>query len=802
MNMSNLLIATLAVISIGLLFISLYGILIRRYGQWVSPWEKWVAGLFFGAAAAFSIVAARVLFDGSVIDGKFAYLAVGTLFFELPGAAVIAASILLAWLVIHEALTPILALQLITVTGIGLVYRQWLDRQGYKKFYGPMVLMGVLIILQNIFWSRVFNVSVQLSGTDLYDTVLSLTFVPLVTAVMGGFFLADMERRAQEMELIHTKDDLTAQNEEITALYEEMSAAEETLQEQYDQLEKNRREIIRINDRYRLIYQAGNEGLWEYDYATNETYLSDRLTEIYGYGPEKKIFMNRERDSLIHPEDLPKVYEKWRALNHGLIQAYDMEYRILHSSGEYRWIQAKGTILRDEEGNNLLMAGSHGDIHERKTQQQKLYESAYFDALTGLPNRDWFMEKLSGCITKTIENHGVGATLILGLDDFKAVNDAMGLASGDVVLKAIGERLLSWQNEKRFTARLSGDEFLVLLSDVQQRHEVESEIQQVLELIRLPIPFNEIELILSASLGAVLFPKDAHAADKILQNGSIALQQAKLKGRSTYVFFDDRMAKDSMRHIRLEAGLKTAFENREYFLDYQPIFRSDTLGLAGFEALARWHSPEFGLVPPDEFIRIAEQNGRIVELGNWVLQEACGLLKSMDMKSDNSTYLSVNLSPVQLLQKDFVVQIKEIITRMGVPPHRIVFEITETALMESFETSNQKICELKAWGVGFSLDDFGTGYSSLSYLRNLPVKTLKIDKCFIDDICTDHRLQKMVKSVIDISHDLELNVVAEGVENNAQLMLLKNLGCDCIQGYLLGPPTTKFKALSLAHTPL
>lgn len=800
MSIPILSIAIMATISIGLLFIYIYGALIRYYGQQISPWEQWIAGALFGTAAGFSIVAARVLFNGSAIDGKFAFLAVGTAFFELPGAAVILAAILMVFFVLDEPVTLFFTVELITVTGIGLVCCQWLKKHGYRKFYGVMVLMGFLIVIQNIIWSLVFPVSMAFSGTGLYDTVLAMAFVPLVTAATGGIFLADRDRRAQELELTQTKDSLTTQNEEITALYEEMSAAEEMLQEQYDQLEKNRQEIIRINDRYRLIYQAGNEGLWEYDYATKETYLSDRLTEIYGYGPEKKAFMNKERDSLIHPLDLPMVYEKWRALKQGLIQSYDMEYRILHISGEYRWIQAKGTILRDEDGKNLLMAGSHADIHERRMEQQKLYESAYYDRLTGLPNRDWFVEKLAECIAATVEVHGIGAVLILGLDDFKAVNDAMGLVSGDEVLRAIGSRLLSCQNEKRFAARLSGDEFLILLSDTQQRYEIEAEIHQVLELIHQPITFNEVEIILTASLGAVLFPKDAHTTDKVLQNGSIALQQAKLKGRNASIFFDDRMAKDSMRHLRLEAGLKTAFENKEYSVDYQPIFGTENLKLTGFEVLVRWHSPEFGLVSPDEFIKKAEQNGRIVELGNWVLQESCSMLQAMDRIALSNIYISVNLSPVQLMQKDFVAQVKEIITSTKVSPNRIVFEITETALMESFETSNQKICALKDWGIGFALDDFGTGYSSLSYLRSLPVNTLKIDKCFIDDICDEWKLQKMVRSIIDISHDLELKVVAEGVESQTQLKLLKNLGCDFIQGYLLGAPGSEKKALTLMES--
>lgn len=622
-----------------------------------------------------------------------------------------------------------------------------------------------------------------------------ISFGFLAVIIMGIIILIMLKRR--EKELILAKENLTVQNDEITALYEEMSAAEETLKEQYDQLEKSQEETLRMNDRYKLIYQAGNEGLWEYDYATKKTLLSDRVTEIYGYGPEKKEFMEKERDSLIHPDDLPRVYEKWRALNRGQIESYDMEYRILHASGEYRWIQSKGIILRDGSGKNLFMAGSHGDIHQRKTQEQKLYESAYYDQLTGLPNRDWFIEKLEKCVKETVAVHDVGALLILGLDDFKVINDAMGHLNGDEVLKEIASRLASLESENRHVARLSGDEFMILHSSIQQRHEIEAEIQHILELIRQPVHLNDGEIIVTASLGAVLFPKDAHTADMLLRYGDVALQQAKKRRKNGYVFFDDKMAKENMRHVRLDAGLKAAFGNKEFSLHFQPIYTAATRELAGFEALARWNNPEFGFVLPFEFIKLAEQNGRIVELGNWVLREACSFAARMGSLGNDDIYVSVNLSPVQLLQKNFVIQVKEIIQEAKVPPGRIVFEITETALMESFDTSYQKIIVLKEWGINFSLDDFGTGYSSLNYLRKIPVKTLKIDKCFIDDILSDGRLQRMVKSIIDISHDLDMKVITEGVEEESQLQLLNSYGCDCIQGFLLGRPVSEMQAIEL-----
>lgn len=797
MDMIILLIRTLAVISIAMLIIYLYGMLIRRYRSKLMAWESWVAGIFFSVAAGLSILSARTLFEGSAVDGKLALLAVGTLFYGPRASCVIIFGILTTQALIQEPITLNILLQITVVMGIGLVYRKWLERKGYRNFYGPMMLLGVILVAVGATGNILFNVPVALSGKDFHDILLVLILAPAMTMSIGGVFLMEMDRRDKELDLIHTKEDLTTQNEEITALYEEMTAAEETLQEQYDQLQKNREELIRANDRYKLIYQASNEGLWEYDYKTKGTYLSDRITEIYGYGPEMKTFMNQERDSLIHPEDLPQVYENWRALNRGIIQSYDMEYRILHASGEYRWIQAKGTILRDENGRNLLMAGSHGDIHQRKIQEQKLYESAYYDQLTGLPNRGWFMETLDNCVRKTIATHDIGAVLIFGLDDFKIINETMGHSSGDDVLREVASRLAAMKSDSLQSARLNADKFLVLLSSIQQRFEIEAEIQRILGAIHEPIQLNEGQIMVTASLGAVLFPKDAHTPEMILRHGDMALQQAKSCNKNSYVFFDDKMAKENMRHARIDIGLKSAVVNQEFMLHYQPIFKTNSRELAGFEALVRWNSPEFGFVSPAEFIRLAEQNGTIVELGNWVLREACDFVNRMGLSDNRRMYLSINLSPVQLLQKDFVAHVKEIMGETGVAQSRIVFEITETAMMESFDASYQKILVLRDWGINFSLDDFGTGYSSLNYLRKIPVKTLKIDKSFIDDLVRDTRLQMMVKSIIDISHDLELTVVTEGVEEEAQLELLKSYGCDCIQGYLLGRPMPEPKAIEL-----
>jgi len=789
----------LATVAIGMLFIHMHGLLMERFRHQLTRWEPWTAGVFLGMAAVFAMIAARLVFEGPLFDGKLALLGIGAVFYGLPAAAVILAAELAALGLMGELTGVYPAVSLLAAAIIGLGLRRMLrGRDGGASFW-PLVILGVSLVAAGMVLGYLLRDPVVLGQSSLDGALLMLVMIPTVTTVTGGMLKMEKERRFKEEALLQTKEDLTAQNEEITALYEEMAAAEETLQEQFDQLQAHREEILRHNERYKLLYQAGNEGLWEYDYATGQTTLSDRLTEIYGYGPEQKVFMTDQRDQLIHPEDLPRVYESWRALERGQIETYDMEYRILHASGEYRWIRAKGTVLRDESGRNQIMAGSHGDIHLRKTQEQRLYESAYTDSLTGLKNRRWLMEKLEETIQAIVTDHDVGAVLMLGLDDFKSINEAMGMRSGDEILRETARRLETFVSDAVYGARLGGDEFILTVSGLTQRYEIEALAQQVMEALHQPISFNAHQVQITASMGIVLIPKDAHTVDAVLRSGDMALSQAKAQGRGRYTFFDERMAKQNMMTLQLDAGLKAATLHDELALVYQPIFNVQSGRLAGFEALVRWNSPEFGYVSPAAFIRIAEKNGQIVESGAWVVREACRFLKSLPEGPGEPLYVSVNVSTVQIMQKDFILHMQGIISEAGVSPERLIMEITETALMESFEASCEKISVLRAWGVGFSLDDFGTGYSSLNYLRKLPVSTLKLDKCFIDELLWDERQRMVVKTIIDISHQLAMTVVAEGVEEAAQMELLRELGCDCIQGYHLGRPVAPEETRQWIH---
>lgn len=789
----------LAVITIGMLFIYIYGMTIRKFRNFLAPVELWVSGLFFGIAAMAAFLSEQILAEGSMSVAGTVYLALGIVFCGYQGAVIILVVLFSALILGGQTVATIWVTHVMAAVVIGFVFHGWIRVRGYKRFYFPLVLMGLLLGGADLISDLGVGGSWVVDDYAAGNPIVLFLLVPLMTFVVGGIYLMELERRDKELELIASKEDLTVNNEEITALYEEMAAAEETLQEQFDQLRDHREEIMRINEKYNLVYRAGNEGLWDFDYTTGETYLSDRITEIYGYGPEQKPFMIENRNKLIHPDDLPEVKQAWRALKEGTTDVYDMEYRILHASGEYRWIHAKGTVLRDEDGRNLIMAGSHGDIHQRKLQEQKLYESAYTDSLTGLRNRRWILEKLDRVLLDTIQCHGVGAVVILGLDGFKAINETMSMRSGDEILIQTASRVRAVQKEGVFTARLSGDEFMIIMSDIPQRYEVDEVLGKILMDIHRPMRFNGQEIQVTASAGVVIFPKDASGTDAVLRNCDMALIQAKKRGKNCHVFFDEKMAKESMRYIQMDAGLSNALTNNEFQLHYQPIFNSHSRALSGFEALLRWNSPEFGFVPPDVFIRIAERSGKIVDMGNWVIQEACRFHSLLPKDFASDIYVSVNVSPVQIMQKDFVMQVKEIIGNAGVPPGCIVMEITETAMMESFDVNSQKLSDLQEWGIKFFLDDFGTGFSSLNYLGRLPVATLKIDKGFIDELQWDGKQIKMVRGIVNISHQLGLTVIAEGVEEEAQLEILKGLECDCIQGYLLGRPLAESKALELTR---
>ncbi|WFD09409.1 ABC transporter substrate binding protein [Tepidibacter hydrothermalis] len=428
------------------------------------------------------------------------------------------------------------------------------------------------------------------------------------------------------------------------------------------------------------------------------------------------------------------------------------------------------------------------NIEKRKVQEKKIKKLAYYDILTGLPNRTYLNEKLKNELEISKTSGMEGVVFFIDVDNFKILNDTFGHGFGDEILIDIGKRFRELIGNDKFIARLGGDEFIILLKDINDRTLIDNIVNEIIGSFEKPFYIEEKEFYVTISIGVTLYPKDGDNLDELLKNADTAMYKAKDSGRARYVYFEKNMNEKSFEKMQMQNKLRNAIEKDELVLYYQPKVDLKNNKIIEYEALIRWVSPDYGFVSPDRFIGIAEESGLISKLGAWVFEKACEFSKKINKNSENDIIVSVNVSVVELMNVNYISAIKKILEKIEVNPNLIGIEITETALMESFETNEAILNELIELGIQVSLDDFGTGYSSLNYLKKIPTNILKIDKSFVDDIKNDEIDETIIKAIIEIAHKLNLEVVAEGVETEEQKNKLKEYKCDQIQGYLVSKP--------------
>ena len=432
---------------------------------------------------------------------------------------------------------------------------------------------------------------------------------------------------------------------------------------------------------------------------------------------------------------------------------------------------------------------------ERTNAQNKIAHMAFYDTLTGLPNRASLTLHLEKQMKDDLEGEGIGAILFIDMDDLKLVNDNFGHSFGDSVIITAGQHIISAVGANVFVAHSGGDEFIVVLTGECNRDEVAGVADAILEALCQEYEVSGEHLHLSASIGIAIYPEDGDSAEDILKKADSAMYAAKKAGRNCWRFYKPIFLQEAYEKMMLTNGLRRALERGELSLQYQPQLSVDGHTVLGFEALLRWNSSEHGCVSPVRFIPLAEESGLIIPIGQWVVQEACQFAKRLADMGKGTIHVAVNISQRQLMTEDFVHTVRRSITDANIQPAQLEIEITESVLIESMEDSICKLTELRDTGLMISLDDFGTGYSSLTYLRSLPVGVLKIDKSFIDKIIFNEIELQVVGSIINLAHTLGLTVVAEGVETEDQLALLKQCDCDCIQGYIFSRPLPEEEAI-------
>jgi len=431
------------------------------------------------------------------------------------------------------------------------------------------------------------------------------------------------------------------------------------------------------------------------------------------------------------------------------------------------------------------------ELNKNRDNMKKL---AYTDYLTELPNRVAFTEMLDN-VVKTIRNEEVVAMMDIDLDNFKNINDSLGHSYGDELLIDVTYRLKQAMDENDYLARIGGDEFMLLTQNIVDTSTYEEKIKKVKNVFSYPFVLSTKEYFVTVSIGITFAPKDGKTTQNLIKNADSAMYVAKANGKNTYCYFDHSFNLKLMEKIETQSELRRAIEREEFVLFYQAQMNLETDSIVGFEALIRWEHPEKGLVQPLEFIYIAEETGLIVPIGKWVLLTACKQLKQWEDEGYTSISMAVNLSVRQFKDRDFVQMVYDAIEETGANPNKLELEITESIALEDIEYTISTIKELQKIGISFSLDDFGTGYSSMNYLKRLPVNNLKIDKSFLDTVMEDLCDQKIVQTIISLAQNLDLSVVAEGVEKSEQEFFLKNINCDKAQGFLYSKPVPKEMAI-------
>jgi len=443
------------------------------------------------------------------------------------------------------------------------------------------------------------------------------------------------------------------------------------------------------------------------------------------------------------------------------------------------------------------------DITEQKRAEQELRYLANYDALTSLPNRSLLSERLARAIVRARREGSHVAVLFLDLDRFKDVNDSLGHATGDRVLRAAAERVQHAVGPEHTVARLGGDEFTVVLEGLEAAAQASEVAQRVIESFSQPLVLDEHhEITVSPSIGISLFPDHAQVPTELLKHADTAMYQAKAAGRRTWQVYSARMDEATRRRATLAGLLRRVIEREELALVYQPRYSLHHNRVVGAEALLRWRNPEFGAIPPDQFIPLAEDTGLILEIGEWVLKEACTTLRGWHQAGLTGIGMSVNVSPIQLLRGDLAATLARILAETGVASGQLELELTESAIMANVGRSASVLHACRILGVGVAVDDFGTGYSSLAYLKRLPLTTLKIDQEFVGDLTRDPDDEAITSTVIAMGHSLELTVVAEGVETAGQLQFLREHGCDEVQGHYIARAMSREDCQAFLSTPM
>ncbi|HEV8424303.1 MAG TPA: EAL domain-containing protein [Actinomycetes bacterium] len=547
-------------------------------------------------------------------------------------------------------------------------------------------------------------------------------------------------------------------------------------------------ELRASEQRFQALVQHSSEVVILVDSDASVEYVSESMSRVFGYS--EADLLSRPLTRILEAEAAARLREGLGDVAERPYGVLELELPLRHRDGHLCTVQVTITNLLDNPSVGGLVLNTR-DISERRQLEDQLVHQAFHDSLTTLANRALFKDRVDHALLRTKRQTPSVAVLFVDLDGFKEVNDSLGHAAGDRLLIQVAERLHSCVRPSDTVARFGGDEFAVLIEDASDDIDVTAVAERVLEGLRQPFVVNGRELHVRGSMGIARMESDVEGADQLLRNADLAMYRAKAAGRGGYERYDPEMHTELVQRVQLEADLRRALEDGDLFLNYQPTFDLASGQLVGAEALARWHHPTRGLVPPTEFIPLAEASGLIRPLGAWVLHEACRHAAEWQRASsqrDKPLALSINLSGRQLQVPEVVDDVAQALQESGLQPESLVLEMTESVLMDDSENVLAILRRLKQLGARLAIDDFGTGYSSLSYLHRFPVDMLKIDRSFVERLSHASDNAELARTIVRLGQSLQLVTVAEGVEDSAQFLALRRMGCDVGQGYYFGRP--------------
>lgn len=614
------------------------------------------------------------------------------------------------------------------------------------------------------------------SRSSIFDAyIISLTLIIAAASIAVIITVQRHANRAAELvDKAHCE-----QNE----ILDELVIMDETLRQSLAKTEREAEIIIEMKEKYANSLEAANDAIWELDLETNEYFASEKWSDITGL-PPIKVFDEEKLLQSIYKEDHKKFQDTFKKKSGYFNAQIRAKTPGASPDSPPRWLEIRGKWL-----DSHRLTGSVSDITEKKLSEQYIEYIAYHDTITHLPNREKFVQALGDALKKADETGITGCVLFIDLDNFKLINDGHGHNLGDTLLFEVARRLRQSINEKAILARFGGDEFLVLIENVTGSEEAHEYVNAIMDAFVIPFSLDDELFYLTASIGVALFPEDGNDVTQILKNSDAAMYESKNAGRNTFALYNKGMSAKLIRKAAIGDILHTAIENGAVYMVYQPQLRCSDNKVVGCEALMRIKDSELGFISPAEFIPVAEDTRLIIPLGYWAIRNVIETELALREKGIVLDSISVNVSELQLRERDFVMQVKKIIGEYSYDASRLHFEITESILFSDFEEEIGILNELTDIGIKIELDDFGTGYSSLNYVRMMPLNTIKIDKCFTDDIGISSEKESLIDLIIRLAGTFNANVVAEGVETEKQVEFFKEKDDDVIlQGYYYSKP--------------